>query len=112
MTVRDLLTHRSGLGLGEGDLMFWPASDFTRPEVVDRLKYLKPATSFRSSYAYDNVLYIAAGRWAAGTPDEVLTSEGLSELYGTDVDVVRVRNPIVIVGAPDEATGPHHGGHG
>lgn len=61
MTVKDLLTHRSGLGLGQGDLMFWPASDFTRAEVVDRLKYLKPATSFRSAYAYDNVLYIAAG---------------------------------------------------
>jgi zinc/manganese transport system ATP-binding protein len=58
----------------------------------------------------DRVLYLAAGRWAAGTPDEVLTSERLSELYGTDVDVVRVRNHIVIVGAPDEATGPHHGG--
>jgi CubicO group peptidase (beta-lactamase class C family) len=61
MTVKDLLTHRSGLGLGQGDLMFWPASDFTRAEVVERLKYLKPATSFRSAYAYDNVLYIAAG---------------------------------------------------
>lgn len=61
MTVKDLLTHRSGLGLGEGDLMFWPASNFTRAEVVQRLRYLKPATSFRASYAYDNVLYIAAG---------------------------------------------------
>lgn len=61
MTVKDLLTHRSGLGLGEGDLMFWPAANFTRAEVVERLKYLKPATSFRSAYAYDNVLYIAAG---------------------------------------------------
>jgi CubicO group peptidase (beta-lactamase class C family) len=73
MTVRDLLTHRSGLGLGEGDLMFWPASDFTRAEVVDRLKYLKPATSFRSGYAYDNVLYIAAGELVgavAGQPWE------------------------------------------
>jgi zinc/manganese transport system ATP-binding protein len=58
----------------------------------------------------DRVLYLAAGRWAAGTPDEVLTSERLSALYGVDVDVVRVRNHVVIVGAPDEATGPHHGG--
>jgi zinc/manganese transport system ATP-binding protein len=59
----------------------------------------------------DRVVYLAAGRWAAGTPDEVLTSERLSELYGVDIDVVRVRDHIVIVGAPDEATGPHHGGH-
>jgi zinc/manganese transport system ATP-binding protein len=58
----------------------------------------------------DRVLYLAAGRWDAGTPDEVLTSERLSALYGADVDVVRVRDHIVILGAPDEATGPHHGG--
>jgi zinc/manganese transport system ATP-binding protein len=56
----------------------------------------------------DRVLYLAAGKWAAGTPDEVLTSERLSALYGVDIDVVRVRDQIVIVGAPDEATGPHH----
>jgi zinc/manganese transport system ATP-binding protein len=59
----------------------------------------------------DRVIYLAAGRWAMGTPDEVLTSDRLSGLYGTDIDVVRVRDHIVIVGAPDEATGPHHGGH-
>lgn len=60
----------------------------------------------------DRVLYLAAGRWAAGTPDEVLTGPRLSALYGADVDVVRVRDHIVIVGAPDEATGPHHGDPG
>lgn len=59
----------------------------------------------------DRVLYLAAGAWAAGTPEEVLTTETLSSLYGVEIDVVRVRDHIVIVGAPDEATGPHHGGH-
>src|SRR3546814_20851878 len=58
MTVRDLLVHRSGLGLGAGDLLFVPRSDRSRRETVERLRYIKPATSFRSSYAYDNVLYI------------------------------------------------------
>jgi CubicO group peptidase (beta-lactamase class C family) len=61
ITVRDLLVHRSGLGLGAGDLMFWPPSTFTRPELVQRLRYIPPATSFRSAYAYDNVLYPVAG---------------------------------------------------
>jgi zinc/manganese transport system ATP-binding protein len=56
----------------------------------------------------DRVLYLAAGRWAAGTPEEVLTGERLSALYGVEIDVVRVRDHVVIVGAPDEATGPHH----
>lgn len=61
MTVRDLLVHRSGLGLGQGDLLFVPRSHLSREEVVHRLRYLAPKTSFRSEYAYDNVLYIAAG---------------------------------------------------
>jgi CubicO group peptidase (beta-lactamase class C family) len=61
MTVRDLLVHRSGLGLGAGDLLLVPRGKLSRAEVVARLRYLKPATSFRSGYAYDNILYIVAG---------------------------------------------------
>jgi len=62
MTVTDLLVHRSGLGLGEGDLMFFPPSTLTREEILQRLRFLKPATSFRSGYAYDNLLYLVAGQ--------------------------------------------------
>ena len=62
MTVRDLLTHRSGLGLGAGDLLVVPRGSLSRAEVVRRLRFIKPATSFRSAYAYDNVLYIVAGQ--------------------------------------------------
>jgi CubicO group peptidase (beta-lactamase class C family) len=62
MTVRDLLVHRSGLGLGAGDLMFWPHTNFTRDEILHNLRYVKLATSFRSHYAYDNVLYLVAGQ--------------------------------------------------
>lgn len=61
MTIRDLLVHRSGLGLGAGDLLFVPRSSRTRAETVHQLRYIKPATSFRSGYAYDNVLYVVAG---------------------------------------------------
>jgi CubicO group peptidase (beta-lactamase class C family) len=61
MTVRDLLVHRSGLGLGAGDLLWWPASTYNRKEIAQRLRYLPLATSFRSAYAYDNVLYLVAG---------------------------------------------------
>jgi CubicO group peptidase (beta-lactamase class C family) len=61
-TIRDLLCHRSGLGLGAGDLMFFPdSSDFTIPDILHNLQFLKPVTSFRSTYAYDNNLYIVAG---------------------------------------------------
>jgi len=58
----------------------------------------------------DRVLYLARGRWAAGAPTEVLTSEGLSELYGTDVDVLNVRGRIIVVGS-DESAPTEPGGH-
>lgn len=61
MTVRDLLVHRSGLPLGAGDLMQYPRSDHTREDVLAALPYFKLKTGFRSSYAYDNCLYIVAG---------------------------------------------------
>jgi zinc/manganese transport system ATP-binding protein len=50
----------------------------------------------------DRVLYLAPGSWAEGHPDEVLTSDTLSRLYGTSVDVLRVRGRVIVVGAPDE----------
>jgi len=62
MTIRDLLTHRSGMGLGEGDLLFWPHTTYTRDDIIYRLRFMKPASSFRSHYAYDNLMYIAAGQ--------------------------------------------------
>lgn len=62
MMVRDLLVHRSGLGLGAGDLLFWPSTDLSPDEIVRRIRFLKPATSFRSRYAYDNVLYLVPGQ--------------------------------------------------
>ncbi|MBC3874358.1 serine hydrolase [Undibacterium flavidum] len=61
-TVLDLMTHRSGLGLGAGDLMFFPdGSDFTLKDVIHNLRFLKPVSSFRAKYDYDNNLYIVAG---------------------------------------------------
>src|SRR5205807_8584630 len=61
LTIRDLLVHRSGLGLGAGDLLWWPTSTYDRKEIARRLRFIPPATSFRSAYAYDNVLYLVAG---------------------------------------------------
>jgi zinc/manganese transport system ATP-binding protein len=58
----------------------------------------------------DRVLYLAPGDWAIGTPDEVLTSETLSRLYATDVDVLRVRGRVVVVGTPDDQH-VHHVDH-
>ena len=62
MTITDLLAHRSGLGLGEGDLMLVPETNRSRAELVHAIRYLKPVHSFRARYDYDNVLYIVAGQ--------------------------------------------------
>jgi len=60
--IKDLLTHRSGMGEGAGDLMGWPDSAmFTADEIIHNLRYLKQASSFRTRYDYDNLLYIVAG---------------------------------------------------
>ncbi len=60
MRLRDLLVHRSGLGLGAGDLLFWPATDYDTREVVERLANVPVSGGFRERYAYDNVLYAVA----------------------------------------------------
>lgn len=57
MRLRDLLVHRSGLGLGAGDLLYWPATDYTAEEVARRLRHVPLSGGFRERYAYDNILY-------------------------------------------------------
>ena len=65
-TIRDLLTHRSGLGLGAGDLMIWPGfPNFTLNDIIHNIRYLKPVSGFRAKYDYDNLLYIVAGEVVA-----------------------------------------------
>lgn len=57
MRLRDLLAHRSGLGLGAGDLLYWPTTTYTGEEVARRLRHVPLTGSFRDRYAYDNILY-------------------------------------------------------
>ena len=57
MRVRDLLAHRSGLGLGAGDLLFWPSTTYTAREVAERLRDVPISGGFRERYAYDNILF-------------------------------------------------------
>src|SRR4029077_5456159 len=67
-TLRDLVTHRSGLGLGAGDLLWFHTND-SRAEIACRIRFARPVSSFRSQYAYDNVLYIVAGEVVAAAAD-------------------------------------------
>ena len=83
-TIRDALTHRSGLPLGAGDLTIWPDGNATPQDVISELKYLRPTTGFRDGYAYDNLLYIVAG--------EIV--ERVSEQDWTDFITSRIFTPI------------------
>jgi zinc/manganese transport system ATP-binding protein len=57
----------------------------------------------------DRVLYLAGGRWAIGTPEDVFTTKTLSDLYGTRVEVLTVHGRIVVVGTGDAQEMAHHG---
>jgi CubicO group peptidase (beta-lactamase class C family) len=92
ITVRDLLVHRSGLGLGAGDLLWWPASTYDRKEIVRRLRFIRPAASFRGAYAYDNVLYLVAGELieaASGMTWEEFVSTRILQRVGMTTSNVR-----------------------
>jgi len=90
--IRDLLTHRSGLGLGAGDLMFFPdGADFTIKDVIHNLRYLKQTSSFRTKYDYDNNLYIVAGEvisrvtgksWSEFVEERIFSPLGMTRSAG------------------------------
>jgi len=87
-TIRDLLTHRSGMGLGAGDLMIWPdGSDFKVEDIIHNLRYLKAVSGFRTKYDYDNLLYIVAGElikrvsgksWESFVEDRIMKKIGMN----------------------------------
>ncbi len=62
LTVRDLLSHRSGLARGE---LVWYGSGYDRDEILRHVRFLQPTWSFRSQFGYQNIMYIAAGQVVA-----------------------------------------------
>lgn len=89
-TIRDLLTHRSGLGLGAGDLMIWPGlNNFTLKDIIHNLRYLKPVSGFRTKYDYDNLLYIIAGEVVAR----------VSGMSWEDFIETRIMKPLNMIGS-------------
>lgn len=91
-TIADLLTHRSGLGLGAGDLMFFPdGADFTVEDVIRSFQYQTPVSDFRTKYDYDNLLYVVAGEvvhrvsgkpWDQFVQDEIMTKLEMNNSAG------------------------------
>jgi len=66
LTVRDLLSHRSGLPRGD---RLWYGSLLEREEVLERVRLLQPASSFRSRYGYQNIMFTAAGEVVPAVTD-------------------------------------------
>jgi CubicO group peptidase (beta-lactamase class C family) len=59
-TVRDMLAHRSGLGMAGNLMQNLTPNEFTRADIIHGLRYLKPSASFRARFDYDNLFYIVA----------------------------------------------------
>jgi len=91
-TIIDLLSHNSGLGLGAGDLMIWPQTTLTNADVIKGLKYLPQVSSFRSEFAYDNLMYVIAGEivgkltgmtWQEAIQTSIFTPLGMKNTHAT-----------------------------
>jgi CubicO group peptidase (beta-lactamase class C family) len=105
MRVRDLLAHRSGLSLGAGDLLYWPATSYTTKEVVQRLRYVPLTNSFRAEYAYDNILFAVAGLvieqvsgkpWADFVRERIFQPLGMTETQSHAPDTIGPNDDIAV----------------
>lgn len=104
ITIRDLLTHRGGLGLGQGDLMFFPeGGSFSTNDIIHNVRYLKPASSFRTQLTYNNIMFIVAGEvihrvsglsWAEFIEQRILRPVGMTSSYGSYSRAKSVSNKI------------------
>ena len=80
LTIRDALSHRSGLGR-QGDLL-WYGSSYDRDEILRRVRYLKPNSSFRSEFGYSNIMFLAAAQAVADAAGERWDNVITSEIFG------------------------------
>lgn len=94
LTIRDIVSHRVGLDTFSGDLL-WYDTTYTTDEMLRRVRYLKPVSSFRSRYGYQNLMYIAAGRITekvSGKPWPTFIKERILTPLGMDRTTLSVRD--------------------
>lgn len=105
--IQDLLTHRSGLGLGAGDLQKWPdGSDFTIDDMLVNFQHFEPVSAFRTKYDYDNILYLVAGeliKRLSGMPWETFVKKRIMDPL--DMDNSFTLPPSMV--NPDKLASPH-----
>lgn len=104
LTVRDLVTHRVGLDTFSGDLL-WYETTYSADEILRRTRHLKPVSSFRTRYGYQNLMFIAAGKvvekvsgksWCAFVTERILTPLSMS------------RTTCSVNNLPENAAWPHN----
>ena len=61
MTIEDLTCHRSGLATFDGDVL-WYGTDYSRREIVERIRELPLSKTFRTDFGYQNIMFITAGQ--------------------------------------------------
>ena len=93
ITIKDLITHRAGLGLGQGDLMFFPeGGPLTIKDIIHNVRYLKPENPFRTTLDYNNIMFIVAGEvitrvsglsWAEFIEQKILQPVGMTTSFGS-----------------------------
>jgi CubicO group peptidase (beta-lactamase class C family) len=97
LTVKDLLTHNTGLG--NADLL-WTRGDLSRDEILRRVRFLTPAYSLRNGFIYQNVMYSAAGEvvarasgmsWEEFVRTRIFQPLGMTRSY-TTLDQMRASN--------------------
>lgn len=109
--ITDLVTHRSGLGLGAGDLIFIPDStDFTVQDLLTMFQHFEPVSAFRTKFDYDNLLYIVAGEliarvsgvsWEQYVSQNILKPLGMNHTY-TSLDSITDRSNLSSAHVNDE----------
>ncbi|KIA83777.1 beta-lactamase [Kaistella solincola] len=93
VTIKDLITHRAGLGLGQGDLMFFPeGGSLSVNDIIHNVRYLKPENPFRTTLDYNNIMFIVAGEvihrvsglsWAEFIEQRILKPVGMTSSFGS-----------------------------
>ncbi|QRM89940.1 serine hydrolase [Lacinutrix sp. WUR7] len=101
-SILDLVTHRSGLPLGMGDLMFFPdGTDFTMKDLLSSFQHFKASSAFRTKWDYDNLLYIVAGEliarksgmtWEAFTKTRILEPLGMDNTFSSLANIKDTSN--------------------
>ncbi|QCX54245.1 serine hydrolase [Elizabethkingia sp. JS20170427COW] len=104
VTIKDLITHRAGLGLGQGDLMFFPEGGTLQiSDILHNVRYLKPKNSFRNKLDYNNIMFIVAGEvihrvsglsWADFIEQRIMKPVGMTSSHGSYNRALKVENKI------------------